>query len=80
MLLLGANRHRHQRAQLQPLGPDARERSHRRRAPDTTAITTSFTVPPSSFLIALKSSSRLLTQWTLRCGPISTLSGVLARG
>ena len=57
-----------------------RLRSQRPSAPATTASTTSLTVPPSAFLIALKSASRLSTHQTRRCGPIGTLSGTSGAG
>src|SRR5215204_6578882 len=57
-----------------------RSRSQRPSEPATTARTASFTVPPSAFLISLKSASRLCTQRTRRCGPIGTLSGTSGAG
>ena len=54
--------------------------SQLRSAPATTASTASLTVPPSAFLISLKSARRLWTQRTRRCGPISTLSGTSGAG
>ena len=58
VLVLGADRDRHQRRAAR--GPRCARRalrSQRPSAPATTASTTSLTVPPSAFLIALKSSS-----------------------
>ena len=57
-----------------------RLRSHRARPPATTARNTSFTVPPSAFLTALKSSSRLSVQNRRRWGPIGTFSGTEGAG
>src|SRR5436190_1588355 len=57
-----------------------RERSQRASAPATTVSTTSLTVPPSAFLIALKSSSWPRTTAIRRWEPISTLSGVGGAG
>ena len=51
-----------------------------RRAPATTASTTSLTVPPNAFLTVLKSSRLAVTATKRRCGPIGTFSGVSGAG
>ncbi len=57
-----------------------REIRNERKAPATTARTTSLTVPPKVFLTSLKSSSWLVIPTKRRCGPIGTLSGVSGAG
>ena len=76
-----ADRDRHQRAQLEPLGAHAARAAATGAARrDTTVSTTSLTVPPNAFLTALKSSRRPRTTAKRRCGPISTFSGVSGAG
>ena len=53
--------------------------SQRRRAPVTTARTTSLTVPPSAALIRLNWARSARTHSNRRCEPTGTLSGTLGR-
>ncbi len=55
-------------------------RMYRPSAPATTASTTSLTVPPSAFLIALKSARSPRSQVKRRWGPIVTLKGLGGAG
>jgi hypothetical protein len=58
---------------IRPSVSTPRRRRWRPSAPVTVASITSLTVPPSSFLIALTSSSHTRTQLNRRCGPIGWL-------
>ena len=79
-LVLGAHRHRDERAQLEALGAHAARVQPRRAARRDDASTTSLTVPPNAFLTALKSASSHAHAAKRRCGPISTFSGVGGAG
>ena len=57
-----------------------REIRNVRSAPDTTASTTSLTVPPNVSLTVLKSSRRQLIPKKRLCGPMGTFSGVSGAG
>ncbi len=54
--------------------------SQRRRAPVTTASTTSLTVPPSALLIRLNWPRSARTHSNRRCDPTLTLSGTSGAG
>src|SRR5215468_10574741 len=56
-------------------GSTARCRQKRRNAPVTVASTTSLSVPPSTFLTALKSATDIAVQSKRRDGPTSLLMG-----